>query len=477
MIITKTHIDKVNTLVKDSPVNLSLNPVMELNYGKMLTRTILYFDHAKLKKLVEDKVYPDIGKLQHVLKFTNAASITSRHINKPCLTSEYDDKKERAISFDLIFFLVPNQWDDGRGFDYVWDLYEGGHRSLSTDGSNWYQYKNYYRWEKEGIYSLDDLLKEYDLFTSKEGNQSKVIIAKQHFEYGNENICIDITETVNKFITGELENHGIGIAFAPYYENIVTEKPQYVGFFTQRTNSFYKPWLETTYDEYIEDDRGNFFLDKPNKLYFYSNVNGSNVNLDELPTCAINGQEMEVKQATKGIYYVEASLSSEEYESDVMMHDIWGNIKYKGRGFKDVELDFVTRLPEEYYSFGLPSGTSEKKEIIPSIYGINDREEIKSGDIRKVRVDCKIPFSSDKCYGIEELYYRLYANEGDKQIDIVGWTPLERGFNENYFYVNTYELVPFRYHIDIKYCNGTEIKNHNNIVEFDVINDVTVKYN
>ena len=40
MIITKTYIDKINTLVKDSYVNLSLNPVMELNYGKMLRRKL-----------------------------------------------------------------------------------------------------------------------------------------------------------------------------------------------------------------------------------------------------------------------------------------------------------------------------------------------------------------------------------------------------------------------------------------------------
>ena len=59
---TKTYITKSNTIVKDSNVNLSLNPVMELNYGKMLTRGIIYFDHNKVKKLVEDKTYPDMSK-------------------------------------------------------------------------------------------------------------------------------------------------------------------------------------------------------------------------------------------------------------------------------------------------------------------------------------------------------------------------------------------------------------------------------
>ena len=51
MIVSKTYINKINTIVKDNYVNLSLNPVMEVNYGKMLTRGILYFDHMKIKKM------------------------------------------------------------------------------------------------------------------------------------------------------------------------------------------------------------------------------------------------------------------------------------------------------------------------------------------------------------------------------------------------------------------------------------------
>ena len=86
MIVSKTYLNRCNTLVKDSPVNLSLNPIMELNYGKMLTRGIIYFDHTKIKNMVEDKIYPDTNKLHHILKMTNAASITSNRINKPCLT-------------------------------------------------------------------------------------------------------------------------------------------------------------------------------------------------------------------------------------------------------------------------------------------------------------------------------------------------------------------------------------------------------
>lgn len=476
MIITKTFLSKCNTIVKDSHINLSLNPIMELNYGKMNTRGIIYFDHSKLQCMVNDKIYPDINKLHHTLKMTNCASIATHNINKPCLTSEYNDYKERAISFDIILFLIPYKWDDGRGFDYVCDLYDNSHKSISNYACNWYQYKNYYKWDNEGIYTIDKLFKEYDKFSSKT-NTSDIIIAKQHFEYGNENINIDLTEVINKFITNEIPNYGIGIAFAPFYENLITKKSQYVGFFTQHTHSFYEPYIETRYDEYIKDDRTNFYLDKDNKLYFYASVGNNPVNLDEMPTCTINGSEMDVKQATKGVYYIDINLSSENYEKDIMLYDEWDNIVYNGKRFNKSELQFITKSSNNFYSFGLPVKETEETNIniIPSLYGINEHEHIKRGDIRKINIDCKIPYSSDKKYAVDGLYYRLYVKEGDKQIDVIEWTPVEIGYNENFFFINTNELIPFRYFVDIKIYQGLEVSIHDELLSFDIISDVSEK--
>lgn len=271
-IVTHTFISKSNTIIKDSVASVGLNPILELNYGKMLTRGLIYFDHTKVQKMVEDKIYPDISKLRHVLKMKNAGSIDDKHINRIYLDSNGDYYKQRTSSFDLIYFLIPNGWDEGKGFDYKQDLNLRNHRAYSWRGCNWYQYQTYCKWENEGIYSTDKLSKELDLFTSKNGNQSNIIIGYQHFDKGNESIEFDITETFNKFITGELCNYGIGIAFSPQYENKNTELTQYVGFFTSHTHSFFEPYVETTYNETIEDDRADFYLDKSNKLYFYSIV-------------------------------------------------------------------------------------------------------------------------------------------------------------------------------------------------------------
>lgn len=471
-IVTKTYISKSNTIIKDHCSNTGLNPVMELNYGHMLTRGIIFFDHEKVKSMIDDKTYTDISKLKHVLKMTNTASLNKSDIHRPCTSIYFNDLKERATSFDVIFFLVNKEWDSGIGFDYVKDMHKDEHRAYKQDGSNWYQCRNYFLWDEEGIYTTDSLSKEMDKYTSLKGNLSKIIIGHQHFDYGNENIEFDITETFNKFINGDLPNYGIGIAFAPSFEETITDKSQYVGFFTQHTHSFFEPYIETTYNETIEDDRSNFYLDKDNKLYFYASVGNKYVNLDELPTCIINGSQIASKQATKGIYYVDVNLSSSEYEVDTMIYDTWTNLSYNGKRMPDVELSFVTKAPNSYFSFGLPTQDIDV-DFVPSVYGINDHEQIKRGDIRKIGIECRIPYTTNQLRSVEGIDYRLYVMEGFKQYDVISWTKVERGYNENYFLINTNELIPSRYYIDLRIHKNLELINHPKILQFDIINDVT----
>lgn len=475
-IVTHTFISKSNTIIKDSVASVGLNPILELNYGKMLTRGLIYFDHTKVQKMVEDKIYPDISKLRHVLKMKNAGSIDDKHINRIYLDSNGDYYKQRTSSFDLIYFLIPNDWDEGKGFDYKQDLNLRNHRAYSWRGCNWYQYQTYCKWENEGIYSTDKLSKELDLFTSKNGNQSNIIIGYQHFDKGNESIEFDITETFNKFITGELCNYGIGIAFSPQYENKNTELTQYVGFFTSHTHSFFEPYVETTYNETIEDDRADFYLDKSNKLYFYSIVGGKYANLDKFPTCMVNDTSYEVKQATKGVYYIDIEVPSSSYEDNTMLYDVWSNIKYKGKSFPNVELEFVTKSSNDYYQFGIPSSKQET-ELIPTLYGIKYKEVIKRGDIRKINVDCRIPYTTDQNRNNNYIEYRLYILSGEKQIDVIDWQKVEKGYNENYFFINTNELLPSRYYIDIRINVNMELFNYQKVLEFDIADNITEYYN
>lgn len=480
MIVTRTFFDKSNTIIKNNRANTGLNPVLELNYGPMLTRGLFHFDTSEIECRVKDKTYPDITKLKHVLHMTNAASFNINTIDAdiPVPDSEYIGDKQRAISFAIILFLIPEEWDSGRGFDYVMDIYNTNKRAISVEGSNWYCCKSHRPWSNgEGVYSTDRLSKELDLFTSKAGNKSNVIIAYEKFDYGNENICIDITETVNKFITGELPNYGIGIAFSPMYENCTDiEFTQYVGFFTQHTHSFFEPYIQTKYDDYIDDDRNRFPLDTDNELYFYANVGGNFVNLDEMPICNIDDKEYNVEQVTKGVYRVKVNLSSSEYEPDTMVYDVWSNIIYNGKKMPDVEMQFATYPSEIHFSFGpLPKATNNKYNVdyIPSVYGIRDSERIPKGDIMRIGVECKIKYTSDVMADTDGIFYRLYVDMDGKQIDVINWTQVERDTDSSYILLDTNGLVPYRYYLDMRVIKSGTVKVYPKVLTFDIVNDIT----
>lgn len=501
MIVKHTFLDKCNTIIDGSKANFGLNPIIELYYGNLHSRALIHFGHDELKQMVEDKTYPDMSKLRHVLKMKNASMIRTENLNRCCLDITRKDERIRAASYDIILFLIPEYWDNGKGFDYSQDIFPGFHRGYSEEGSNWYYRKSYCTWglyndespcEKRrgldnydinfklapGVYSIETMFKEMEKYCQQDSSDDSseedcIIVGMQHFDYGNEDLCIDITETVNRFITGELENYGLGIAFGPTYEIAEEDTPQYSGFFSNSTKSFFQPYVETTYDDYIRDDRNNFHLDKENRLYFYASVGGDMVNLDNIPSCSVNGAEYEVKQATKGVYYIELYFDSSEYAENTMFYDTWSNIVYNGKHLKDVELYFTTKSGDGFYSFGLPSGGKEYFRVVPSLSGIDNKETINRGDVRKVNVDCRIPYTSDQSSYTGDIEYRLYVLQGTSEIDVIPYTKVEMAFLENYFLIDTRQLVTCRYYIDIKVKNNMEDIIHKEMLQFDIADNRT----
>lgn len=454
-IVTHTFLDKTNTIIEGEEINIGLNPVLELYYGSPVSRGLIHFDLTKLKNKVEDKTYPELDKLHHRLKMRNVAGLKNSYLTK---YNKYNDA-ERAKSFDLVFFEIDRDWDGGGGYDYRKDGFDAVNLIYSTHGSNWFQCKDYEKWNDEGVFDRDYLLDP--------NNQ----IAVQHFDVGNEDIDVDITEYVNACLNDEKDNFGLGIAFLHDLDEIETECINYVGFFTDHTHTFFRPYVETMYDDYINDDRTNFYLNKDNRLYFYANVGGKMVNLDELPTCTVSEAEMEVKQATKGVYYIELNMPSEKYDVETMYYDTWGNIKYNGKDLPDVELYFTTKAPDQYFTFGLPYETKKTEKIVPTISGINHKEQIEQGDVRKININCKIAYTTKQLYGVDGLEYRLYGKASDIECDIIEWTPVERGYNENFFLIDTKELTPGKYFIDVKVLKDMEEIYHNELCEFTIVDN------
>jgi len=482
--VTRTYIDKICTIVKDSELNSGINPVAELHYGNgIYSRMLLKFNVDGIKDKIEDKTFANTEKLRHYLHMTNAGSIdfTELHCGKASDVS-YGMVK-RATSFDLIFFLVPMEWDGGKGFDMVRDkftvngTYIKFHNKLpnlvSTDGCNWFKPRNGYQWKEEGVYSNETLSREYEKFGSDEG--SDIILYRQHFDIGNENIHIDITDLVNKYISGELKNYGIGVAFSPMTEISDEEYERYCSFFTHKTNSFFEPYVESVYCDFISDDRGCFALNKNNRLYLYCNVGSSTKNLDELPICTIDGKQYEVKQFGKGIYYAEVFGDKNVFNQRTMYYDLWTNLKYDGIELDDVEMEFVVHSAKSFFNFG--NTLDENVHFTSSVYGIKQDEHINRGDIRKVGIYARQNYTKNTVMVVDDMYYRLYVMDGNRELDIISWENVNKTVKENFFTIDTSMLIPQRYYIDIKYKYNMEDITEKKVLSFIISNELGNKYN
>ena len=445
----KTYIKEISTISSKTKYNTSQNPVCDLFFGEGFSRVILKINLEAIRGVYNDELNKDISNLKHTLKMTNTSGlqqIPTRHV----ISSGVVLLKERASVFKLKLYKVPSNWVSGVGNDFSSDGLTLKDVNLSDKGVTWFNSDTNKPWGTSGV--IDDNLEA---------------ITEQIFTTGDEDIEFDITGSINTLIKGNEEFASYIICFDKEIENSYEETPQYVGFFTGKSNTFFKPYLESTANVAIVDDRNHFYLDKLNRLYFYSIIGGEHTNLDESPTCTIDELPLVVKNPYKGVYYVELSLSSNDFEEGCMFYDEWSNIKYNGKELKPVTLDFVTKPSQEYFNF---TNTVENKRYVPQVYGINHGQDVSNTEKLKLYVNPRVEYTTKQIDNITDMEYRLYVKEGNKKITVIDYTPINRTSNGNFFVLRTMDLLPNNYHIDIRISSFDEIILHENRFEFKVVN-------
>lgn len=466
--IKRTFIDKFTTIVAGSKDNFGLNPIGALHYGDIVSRCLLHFDESGLE---------NIPNAKHVLKLTNCSGIDKSSLNDVPVNGIGFIDRERATSFDVLAFRIPEFWDAGRGFDNSDDFWFIGKSAVSQHGANWYFAYDGKEWGTEiddsghtipvqGVLSNETLAEEYEKYSRGE---ESLIIGRQHFDRGNENLEIDITDYVNSVLTGETTNFGIGLVFSPALEASRPEKTQYVGFFTNNTNTFFQPVVESRATEVLNDNRYNCYLGKTNKIYFYAVLGGVPADLDELPVCEIDGEESPVYRQNTGIYYTEVKYTNKS-EENTIHYDTWSNLKYEGEELEDVEMEFVVLPKQNFFSLGEASNSSESLE--PTISGINDNEKIFQGDERTLNVIFRKKYSSEYNL-VGNCQYRIYVKDGKREITVVDWDNIDTCGKFNTFKLNSAEYLPAEYHIDIKAKIGNDTRIFKNKLTYTIVDNIT----
>jgi hypothetical protein len=391
------------------------------------------------------------------------------------------DGSLRATSFDLILFRIPPKnydvdqpqyWDEGVGYDY-YNIPEqvGYNKEYSVRPSNWFQTTTLDNWEQPGIYD-----------NTNGGTfpfSALTIVDIQHFEFGNENIEFDMTQEINNLLIGGIVNPvGWGIAYLPGVENLTGTTGSYsVGFFTRHTQTFYEPYLETTYDDLIIDNRNSFSLGKVNKLYLYIYEDGDFKNLDYSPKVTISDSSgmpivglvnLQSCLRTKGVYEITIPALI-GYKTPCMFTDTWSDIKLNGFSLPN-QINEFTLYPIKK-SIQIGTNTNDPSQYGFNYYGIKQNEKIINSDIRKVGVIIKEAYTTNKQLPNIDGKYRIYVREGQTEVAVQDWAELNRTPNEYYFIFDTRDKIPNEYYIDIQVTTSGQVNTYKRQIKFQIVNE------
>jgi hypothetical protein len=378
----------------------------------------------------------------------------------------------------------PQYWDEGVGYDInntalsvsnplYFSLYTQPQidNNFSKRPSNWYQTDNFNLWSEPGMYSNTN--------TSSFVNFNDLhIVDIQHFDKGNEDINFDMTNEINGILNGSITGvTGWGIAYRPEFELITGLTSNYsVSFFTRHTQTFYEPFLLTTYNDLITDDRNLFVERTPNKLFLFAYVDGDLVTLDETPIVNILNPDgdpipslsgLTTCQRTKGIYEVSIPSMS-GYSTPCQFTDVWTNIIYDGIQLPSIENEFTLRPYKNRIMIG---SESREPEIFGfDFYGIKQDEKILNTDIRKVGVSIKKAYTTKQLLQNINAFYRVYVREGNTEVQVQDWTKINRTPNEYYFIFDTRDKIPNEYYIDIKVNTSGITDTYKRTIKFLIVN-------
>lgn len=486
MSVFRSYFKKNNTLIDNNLTNNSQNPVTEISYGTFNaqpTRFIFDIDLEDLVQRIKDGLIVPNDSMKHVLHMTNTISYAPQYLGR----KSYSVNIERASSFQLDLFNVDEDWDEGSGYDFIYNdtIYpyvDVLDRQTIDPASNWFYRKTEIPWTNEGAYT-----------------GGTEIIGNQYFEKGCENLEIDITDYVNQRLvemgltglTGTTaytgNSFGLGIKFADYIESGETEFRQSVAFHAKNTNTWYEPYIETTVDDTIKDDRNYFYLDKDNDLYLYVNVgNGldSEISVDRVEIFDNQGELIDtisgitgVTNICKGVYKIQYKVDS-QYNNGVLINDAilfqdkW-YLTINGRETNHTG-QFYLISPDKYYTFD-NSNQINFDNYFFYFWGIGEKENIIAGNIRKIKLTIKELYANQNNFLPLDIEYRLFTTLGKKyEIDVIPFTPVNRTNMGYEFNLDTSWLIPQDYYLQIRMKNGAYYENKQTL-SFTVVSDGIIR--
>ena len=454
----RSYFEKNNTLIKNTQVNTSKNPTTEIFYGSAYSRFLFKIDMVELQSMINNGDLVVDDNTRHYLKMTNTI-----FGDEGLKGQNRQTGRDRATSFRLELFEITEDWNEGYGFDYEDAGYDftSGNKTFSEVPSNWFKKNTLSDWQTQGAYI---------------GTGTTLTIVE--FDNGNENLNVDITDYVNGILTGDTTNHGIGIKFVDDYETLNADVDRSVAFFTKYTQTFFEPFMESVFDDRINDNRQDFVEKTYQNLYLYVTKGTNFYDLDELPAVNILDStnteipglnDLTTTKIKKGVYQVTFGIDGDLFTCDGkrFYYDSWTNLSIDGASLSNVKQKFIPKPFTSKYTIG--ENQTELNRYSIQYFGINQNEKVKRGELRKIVVSFR-SINSPKTVLFDEVYYRMFIKEGRVDVMVHDWTQIDKT-NENSFMLDTSYLIPREYFLEIKGKTHSEEIFYNNYIKFEILSE------
>jgi len=237
-----------------------------------LSRAIIQFDTTEISSSRDAGMLPASGSVNFYLNMFNA---------KTPFTVPND--------FTLLIQPVSRSWTEGRGLDM--ETYK------DYGVSNWVSGTDGTAWTEEGG----------DYISGSGYNKTATFIS------GIEDLSVDVTNIVEDWISGSLNNFGFGVRLSGSAETNTTT--YYTKKFFARSSEFFfqRPTIEARWDSSIKDQRADFYAsssllstDNLQEIYLYNSFRGS---LQNIPTVGTGAIYVQLFDAASGGNNLSAGVS------------------------------------------------------------------------------------------------------------------------------------------------------------------------
>lgn len=377
--------------------------------------------------------------------------------------------------YDAKISVLSQSWDEGYGLDmenysdYGWGVDKYG------SGATWRYATSGALWQNLGgaFYSNQS---EYNFNYS--------------FNDGTEDIEVDVTNVVEKWVSETLDNNGFIVMLSGAFEDGTLKQSFYTKKFSGRGSEYFykRPIIEARWEAFDTDDRTNFYAsssalsaeDNKMNIYFYNRVNGTPKNIvgnilpglklytDSSLTNEITASYLNLSNPAAGIYRAQVAVDT----TASVLYDKWYNTSSLSTYFSS-EFDVYNR---EF------SDTNSDSEYIVSI--TNNKVRYNPEETAKFKIFVRKkdwqPTIYTKAYNnieneiIPDLYYKIFRLSDnyvvvDYSTGSLAYTKTSYDSYGNYFQIDMSIFEKnHNYGIKLAKWNGVSLQEIETIFKFKV---------